>query len=83
MIKLDSKNYRKHTKANKDLIKKSLQDLGAGRSIVVDDENCVIAGNGVFEQAQKLKLPIKMVESSGEKLVVIIRTDLQTNDENR
>ena len=52
-IKLDSKNYRVHTDKNKMIIDKSLKELGAGRSILIDSENEIIAGNGVFEQAEK------------------------------
>lgn len=50
-IKFDKRNYRKHSKKNKELIKKSLTELGAGRSVLVDAEGCLIAGNGVYEQA--------------------------------
>ena len=52
-IKLDSKNYRVHSDKNKMIIDKSLKELGAGRSILIDSENEIIAGNGVFEQAEK------------------------------
>ena len=46
-IKFDKRNYRKHDKKNKSLIKKSLEKFGAGRSIVVDAEGEIIGGNGV------------------------------------
>lgn len=82
-IKFDKKNYRKHNDRNKDLINKSLKECGAGRSIVVDNEGEIIAGNGIFEQAQKLKIPVKIVETDGSELVVVKRTDLATNDEKR
>ena len=52
-IKFDKRNYRKHDKKNKSLIKKSLEKFGAGRSIIIDNEGEIIAGNGVYEQAQK------------------------------
>lgn len=38
-IKFDERNYRKHSKKNKALIKKSLEELGAGRSVVIDNED--------------------------------------------
>lgn len=83
MIKKDGKNYRKHNDKNKKLINKSLADCGAGRSILVDSEDEIIAGNGVFEQAQKLKLPVKVVETDGSELVVVKRLDLKPNDKKR
>ena len=82
-IKFDKRNYRKHDKKNKTLIKKSLEKFGAGRSIVVDAEGEIIGGNGVYEQAQKLGLKTKIVETDGSELVVVKRTDLKTDDEKR
>lgn len=46
-IKFDKRNYRKHGEKNKRLIRKSLQENGAGRSILLDSDNSLIAGNGV------------------------------------
>ena len=82
-IKFDKRNYRKHDKRNKSLIKKSLEKFGAGRSIVVDAEGEIIGGNGVYEQAQKLGLKTKIVETDGSELVVVKRTDLKTDDDKR
>ena len=82
-IKFDKRNYRKHEKKNKSLIEKSLEKVGAGRSIVVDAEGEIIGGNGVFEQAQKLGMKTKIVETDGSELVVVKRTDLKTDDEKR
>lgn len=83
MVKFDSRNYRKHNQKNKDLIRKSLEECGTGRSIVIDNEDEIIAGNGVYEQAQALNIPIKIVETDGSELVVVKRTDLQTDDDKR
>lgn len=82
-IKFDSKNYRKHNDRNKKLINKSLKECGAGRSIVIDNDGEIIAGNGIYEQAQKLKIPTKIIETDGSELVVVKRTDLKTDDEKR
>lgn len=82
-INFDKRNYRKHNDKNKDLINKSLKECGAGRSIVIDNEDNIIAGNGIFEQAQKLGLKTKVVETDGSELVVVKRTDLATDDEKR
>ena len=82
-IKFDKKNYRKHNDRNKNLISKSLQECGAGRSIVIDNEGEIIAGNGIYEQAKKLKIPTKIIETDGSELVVVKRTDLNTDDEKR
>lgn len=82
-IKMDKNNYRIHSAENKNLIKKSLEECGAGRSILIDNENEIIAGNGVYEQAKKLGIPVKVVETDGKELVVVKRTDLKTEDQKR
>lgn len=83
MIKFDKRNYRKHNDRNKELIKKSLEECGAGRSIVIDNDDEIIAGNGIYEQAQALNIPVKVIETDGSELVVVKRTDLSTDDEKR
>lgn len=81
MVKFDKRNYRKHGDKNKKLIRKSLDELGAGRSIVIDADGEIIGGNGVFEAWGDR--PIKVIESDGSELVVVQRTDLKTEDEKR
>lgn len=82
-IKFDQRNYRKHSDRNKELIKKSLEECGAGRSIVIDKDDNIIAGNGIYEQAQELGLKTKVIETDGTELVVVKRTDLAPEDEKR
>jgi site-specific DNA-methyltransferase (adenine-specific) len=82
-IKFDKRNYRKHNDKNKELINKSLAECGAGRSILIDAEDEIIAGNGVFEQAQELGIPVKVIETDGSELIAVKRTDLATQDEKR
>lgn len=82
-IKFDKRNYRKHNDRNKELINKSLKECGAGRSIVIDNNNEIIAGNGIYEQAQKLGIKTKVIETDGSELVVVKRTDLATDDAKR
>ena len=83
MIKYDNRNYRKHSDKNKELINKSLKECGAGRSIVIDNEDNIICGNGIYEQSQKLGLKTKIIETDGSELVVVKRTDLATDDDKR
>ena len=82
-IKLDKRNYRIHSDKNKELINKSLEECGAGRSILIDNEGEIIAGNGVYEQAQQLNIPVKIIETDGTELIAVKRTDLATDDEKR
>lgn len=81
-LKFDQRNYRRHNDRNKELIKKSIEEVGFGRSIVIDSENEIVCGNGVVSQADK-ETPVKVVETDGSELVVIKRTDLKTSDSKR
>lgn len=76
-LQLDPKNARRHSPRNQALIRQSLETVGAGRSILADANGIVRAGNGVFEQAQALGIPVKVVESDGKSLIAVKRTDLK------
>lgn len=82
-LKFDSRNYRIHTDKNKRIIRKSLEECGAGRSVLVDKDNVLIAGNGVYEQALEMGIKVRFVESDGEELIVVKRTDISSDDEKR
>ena len=81
-LKQDKRNYRTHNKKNLDLIKKSVSEVGLGRSVVIDNENEIVCGNGLVSTLDK-NTPIKIIETDGSELVVVKRTDLNTNDEKR
>ena len=82
-IKFDERNYRIHNEKNKRVIRRSLENCGAGRSVLMDNDNVLIAGNGVYEQAQELGLKVRIIESDGKELIAIKRTDLSTEDDRR
>ena len=81
-LKQDKRNYRTHNKKNLDLIKKSVKEVGLARSIVIDNENNIICGNGLTSTLDK-NTPIQIIETDGSELVVVKRTDLKTDDEKR
>jgi hypothetical protein len=73
----DDKNFNKGTEYGNSLIETSLQKFGAGRSILVDKNNRIIAGNKSTEHAAAIGMDdIILVESDGKKLVVVKRTDV-------
>jgi hypothetical protein len=76
-LKFDDRNFNRHTEFGMSLIEKSIQRNGLGRSILVDKNNKIIAGNGVTEKAVScgFKKTIE-VEVTGEELVVVKRTDI-------
>lgn len=76
-LKFDTHNYNQHTEKGMMLLEKSITENGLGRSILVDKDGNIIAGNATAETAKKLgKNKIKVIETTGDELVVVKRTDL-------
>lgn len=76
-LKKDVKNFNRHTKEGMELLRKSIEENKFGRSILVDKDGNIIAGNATAEMAEKLgKRKIRIIETDGEELVVVKRTDL-------
>lgn len=73
----DQRNANKGTKRGAEMIEDSLRKYGAGRSILLDKYNRVIAGNKTLEQAGQIGMEnVVVVESDGSKIVAVKRTDL-------
>src|SRR3990172_3450548 len=79
-IKTDPRNARKHSERNRQLIRKSLERVGGGRSILVDRDNVVRAGNGVFSEARDLGLKVRVVDAERDELIAVRRKDLGGKD---
>lgn len=76
-LKFDDKNFNKHTQAGMGLLEKSLKEFGAGRSILIDKDNNIIAGNGIIEAAGQAGFEkVKIVETTGDEIVAVKRTDV-------
>lgn len=76
-LQFDDKNFNKHTEYGMGLLEKSLRELGAGRSILLDKDNNIIAGNGIVEAAGSVGLEnVKIIETTGDEIVAVKRTDM-------
>lgn len=76
-LKPDRKNMNKHTEYGMTLLEKSVRNNKFGRSILVDKDNNVIAGNGILETAVNIGAEnIRIIETTGDELVVVKRTDV-------
>ena len=74
---LDGKNANKGTKRGRELLEQSLGKYGAGRSVLVDRRNRVIAGNKTVEAAVAAGMKsIAVIETDGNCLVAVQRGDL-------
>ena len=79
-LHFDDKNFNKHTEFGMGLLEKSLREHGAGRSILLDKDNNIIAGNGVVEAAGQIGLDkVKIVEATGDEIIAVKRTDISLN----
>jgi len=81
--KLDPRNARKHPAKNQEAAERSLDELGAGRSVLSDRDGVMIGGNLIYEKAKALGMPTREVEADGSELIVVRRTDLGTDDPKR
>lgn len=78
----DNKNPNRGTERGAAMIDASLTRLKAGRSIVVDRNNRIIAGNKTAESYGRLgKDDCDIIESDGSRLVVVRRTDLDLEED--
>lgn len=73
----DPNNANKGTQRGRGMLERSLTDLGAGRSILVDKNNVAIAGNKSLECAIESGFEDGIViETDGSQLIVVKRVDL-------
>ena len=81
-LKQDDKNFNKGTKRGAIMMKHSIETLGLGRSILLDKDNNIIAGNKTQETAKELGInDVVIVETDGTKVIAVKRTDLSLNSE--
>lgn len=76
----DPHNANVGTLRGDQLLNKSMDEYGAGRSILADKHGVIIAGGKTFEAAVERGLPIRVVRTDGSTLVVVQRTDLDLDD---
>ena len=73
----DPNNARKRTPLSASVIRKSIEQFGMTRSIVLDENGVILAGNGAFEEAGQLGIErVIVVETTGNEIVAVKRTNL-------
>lgn len=73
----DAHNFNKGTEEGQKLIGKSFSELGAGRSILLDKDNNIIAGNkSALGAAAAGITKVRVIETEGDVLVAVKRKDL-------
>ena len=80
-LKSDHKNARKRTDRSASLIAESLKQYGAARSIVIDEDGRILAGNGTVEGAKKAGITnVRIIEAEGDELIAVKRTGLSEDE---
>jgi len=73
----DPQNRRAHNERNLALIGQALTEVGAARSIVIDEDHLILAGNGVAQAAQAVGLTkLRVIEASGDEVIAVRRRGL-------
>jgi DNA modification methylase len=79
-LKFDPHNANAGTERGQELLEQSLQELGAGRSGLIDKDGNVIAGNKTLRMAQRLGLKVRVIQGGKDELIMVQRDDLDLND---
>lgn len=80
----DSRNARRHNPRNIGLLVDSLQEVGAARSIVIDEDGRILAGNGTVEAAAEAGITrVQVVDADGETIVAVRRRGLTEEQKRR
>lgn len=75
----DPMNANKHSEFGSRLLENSIRENGFARSIVISDDNVIIAGNGATEGAVAVGMEdVIVVETDGRKMVAVKRTDIKS-----
>ena len=77
----DRTNANRGTQRGRGMVEASLRETGAGRSIVVDKDGRIIAGNKTLEAWADIGGEIEIVRTDGKRLVVVQRDDLDLSDD--
>lgn len=73
----DDHNLNKGTEEGQRLMERSFRELGAGRSILVDKDGRIIAGNKSQKAAMAAGIKrVRVIETEGDELIAVKRTDL-------
>lgn len=73
----DPKNARRRTQRSTGMIERSLREFGAARSLVVDENGVILAGNGTAEAAASIGIEkVLVIPTDGRTLVAVQRMDL-------
>ena len=76
-LKFDSENARRRTERSSKMISDSLKEVGAARSIVIDEDGVILAGNGTVQAANTIGMQnVQIVDTDGDTIIAVRRSGL-------
>lgn len=80
----DPENLRAHNPRNIGVIVDALHEVGAARSIVIDENNQILAGNGTIEAAGQAGIErLRVIEADGNEIIAVRRRNLTPEGKKR
>ncbi len=80
----DPRNARKHAARNLATIEAALREVGAARSVVVDEDGVVLAGNATVRAAAAAGMSrVRVVDADGTELIAVRRAGLTPEQKRR
>jgi hypothetical protein len=76
----DAMNANKGTERGRYVLQRSMEETGPGKAPVIDRHGNIIAGNKTVEMAVELGIPIDIVQTHGDALIVHQRLDADMGD---
>jgi len=78
-LKHDQRNANVHSPAGMRKLEEGIKKNGLGRSILISNDNEIIAGNGVTETAEKAGITkVRIIETDGTEIIAVKRTDINS-----
>lgn len=80
----DPTNARRHNPRNIGTIADALQEVGAARSIVLNENNVILAGNGLVEAAGLVGIEgVRIIDATGDEIIAVRRSNLTPAQQTR
>jgi hypothetical protein len=80
----DPANLRRHTPRNVGMVEQALREVGAARSIVIDEDGVVLAGNATIDAAAAAGIErVQVVDADGNTIIAVRRTGLTAAQKTR
>lgn len=83
-LRHDPHNARRHAPRNIGMIEQALREVGAARSIVIDEDGVVLAGNATIDAAASAGIDrVRVVDTDGREVVAVRRVGLTAAQKTR